>query len=193
VPERGEIALPESYRRLLVRTQEVGFDMPSTVEIGTLLRLLAASKPGGHLLELGTGTGLATAFLLGGMDDASRLVSVDIDASCQDIAKAELQDDARVRFVCEDGAAFIERQKARSFDLVFADAWPGKFSHLDKTLDLVALGGFYIGDDLRPHPNWPEGHQAKVETFLETLEERANWTTLRLDWGTGLLIAVRTG
>lgn len=190
---RGEIALPGSYRRLLDRTQGIGFDMPSDVEVGTMLRLLAASKPGGSLLELGTGTGLATSFLLDGMDASARLVSVDVDAPCQAIVKAELGDDVRVRFACEDGAAFIERQKSRTFDLVFADAWPGKFSRLDKTLDLVALGGFYVGDDLRPHPSWPEGHQTKVEAFLHTFQARSNWSTVRLDWGTGLLIAVRTG
>ena len=189
---RGEIALPNSYRRLLDRTKGIGFDMQSGVEVGAMLRFLAASKPKGSLLELGTGTGLATSFLLDGMDASARLVSVDMDAACQAIAKAELGDDARVRFACEDGATFIGRQKSRTFDLVFADAWPGKFSHLDKTLDLVRFGGFYVGDDLRPHPSWPEDHQMMVEAFLDTFNARSNWCIVRLDWGTGLLIAVRT-
>jgi len=38
--------------------------MPSDVMVGALLRLLAAAKPGGRMLELGTGTGLATAWVL---------------------------------------------------------------------------------------------------------------------------------
>ena len=55
------------------RTAELGFDMPSDMRTGALLKALAASKPNGRLLELGTGTGLATACLLAGMDSASSL------------------------------------------------------------------------------------------------------------------------
>jgi predicted O-methyltransferase YrrM len=54
--------------------------MASEPLVGALLRSLAASKPGGRFLELGTGTGVATAWLLDGMDDRATLVSVDNDA-----------------------------------------------------------------------------------------------------------------
>ncbi|KDB04189.1 hypothetical protein U879_08125 [Defluviimonas sp. 20V17] len=167
--------------------------MSSGLEVGALLRALAASKPGGRLLELGTGTGLATAFLLDGMDAAARLVSIDTDASCQAIARKGLGDDARVRFECEDAAVFITGQEARSFDLVFADARPGKFSHLDETLDLIAPGGLYVVDDLRPHPSWPLDHHTKVVSLLASLQVRSDWATVYLDTGTGLMIAVRNG
>ena len=43
------------------------------------LAALAASKPGGRLLELGTGTGIGTAWLLSGMDGDARLDTVDVD------------------------------------------------------------------------------------------------------------------
>jgi predicted O-methyltransferase YrrM len=36
-----------------------------------MLRMLAASKPGGRFLELGTGTGIATAWLLKKIDIAA--------------------------------------------------------------------------------------------------------------------------
>ena len=141
-----KVALPRPHGRLSDMTEDKGFSMPSGLEVGALLRVLAASKPGGRLLELGTGTGLATAFLLDGMDAAARLVSVDTEASCQAIAREGLGDDARVRFECEDAAVFIAGQEPCSFDLVFADAWPGKFSHLDETLDRACCtyrwGGF---------------------------------------------------
>ncbi len=42
-------------------TENREFDMPSDRHTGSLLRTLAASKPDGRLLELGTGTGLSTA------------------------------------------------------------------------------------------------------------------------------------
>ena len=49
-------------------TEKAGFALPSDYKLGGLLRVLAASKPGGRLLEIGTGTGLAAAWLLDGMD-----------------------------------------------------------------------------------------------------------------------------
>ena len=55
--------------------------MASEPKTGALLAALAASKPGGRLLELGTGTGLGTAWLLSGMDADSHLDTVDTDPS----------------------------------------------------------------------------------------------------------------
>jgi predicted O-methyltransferase YrrM len=46
--------------------------MGSDLLTGSLLRLLATAKPSGSILELGTGTGLATAWLLDGMEAQSR-------------------------------------------------------------------------------------------------------------------------
>jgi predicted O-methyltransferase YrrM len=76
------------------------------------------------------------------------------------------------------------------FDLIFADAWPGKFSHLDEALSLLASGAFYVIDDLLPQPNWPEGHAPKVPKLIKTLEERKELHITKLDWSTGILIAV---
>jgi len=53
--------------------------MASELKVGALLAVLAASKPGGRLLELGTGTGHGTAWLLSGMDETSHLDTVDTD------------------------------------------------------------------------------------------------------------------
>jgi tRNA A58 N-methylase Trm61 len=49
---------------------------------------MAASKPGGRMLETGTGTGVGTCWLLDGMDATARLTTVDIDPTVQTIARA---------------------------------------------------------------------------------------------------------
>ena len=54
----------------------MNFTMVSEAKVGALLSALAASKPGGRLLELGTGTGHGAAWLLAGMEDASTLATV---------------------------------------------------------------------------------------------------------------------
>ncbi len=58
------------------------------------------------------------------------------------------------------------------FDLIYADAWPGKFTHLDLALSLLTIGGIYFIDDLLPQPNWPDGHAAKIAPLVRDLENR---------------------
>lgn len=173
-------------------TEALGFSMASEPKTGALLAALAASKPGGRFLELGTGTGVGTAWLLSGMDAASRLESVDADPACVAVARRHLATDARVTFHVMDGAEFIGQAPQGQFDLIYADAWPGKFSHLNEALSLLRVGGIYFIDDLLPQPNWPDGHAPKVPALIEALEHRSGFTTVKLSWASGLMLVVRT-
>ena len=182
---------PATLDALLRRTHELGFACEART--GSLLRVLAASKPGGRLLELGTGTGVGTAWLLDGMDEAASLVSVDADARVQAMARERLGADSRLTLVEADALAFVAAQAPRSFDLVFADAWPGKFEGLEAVLALLRPGGFYIVDDLLPQPNWPTGdHAARVRLLLATLSAQAQARMAALAWASGLAVLVRT-
>lgn len=167
------------------------FSMASEPLVGSLLRTLAASKPGGRFLELGTGTGVATAWLLDGMDANSTLISVDIDGAVQQIARETFGTDRRLTLVTSGGLEFLARQDAESFDLVFADAMPGKYEGLAQALSLVKRGGFYVIDDMRPQPNWPEGHTAKVPVLMEQLAGNSEFQVLPLVWASGVVVAVR--
>jgi predicted O-methyltransferase YrrM len=164
--------------------------MSSEPRVGALLAVLAASKPGGRFLELGTGTGHGTAWLLAGMDAVSMLETVDNDAEVVALAQRYLASDPRVTFHIMDGAEFL-RASASSFDLIYADAWPGKFTYLDEALSLLRPGGIYVIDDLLPQPNWPDDHAPRVPALIENLEQRVDFTTARLAWASGLLLVVR--
>jgi predicted O-methyltransferase YrrM len=173
------------------RTAELNFGMASEPRTGALLQVLAASKPSGRLLELGTGTGIATAWLLAGMDAASTLISVDIDPAVQAIAREAFCHDPRLTLVLEDGAAFLRRQAPLSFDLIFADAMPGKYESLDEALALVAPGGFYVIDDMLPQPNWPQGHAEKIPILLASLAANPHFHLAPLVWSSGVAVLVR--
>ena len=115
---------PQAFDAIARDTAAFGFTMVSEPRVGAFLAALAASKPGGRLLELGTGTGHGTAWLLSGMDAASRLDTVDTDAGAVAIAKRHLDGDARATFHIVDGAEFIQRASLSQFGLIYADAWP---------------------------------------------------------------------
>jgi len=174
-------------------TREIGFSLASDRATGALLRTLAASKPAGQLLEIGTGTGVATAWILDGMDARATLRSVDTDEAVQAVARRHLGGDTRARFVLEDGGAWLTRHAAQAarFDLVFADAWPGKYSHLEPALSLLAPGGLYVIDDMLPQPNWPPDHAPRVAALLEALGLRSDLVVSPLDWSTGVVVATR--
>ena len=181
---------PAHYERILARSRDAEFAMNSDVLTGALLRTLAASKPSGTMLEMGTGCGLGTCWILDGMDASSSLVSVDTDQRVQSIAASELSDDARLELVLKDGGEFLE-QCERRFDLIYADAWPGKYTHLDNALALLNRGGIYIIDDMLPQPAWPEGHGSNVAGLIARLEQLAGFEVCKLSWSTGVVIAVR--
>ncbi|GAB5520928.1 MAG: hypothetical protein RhofKO_31790 [Rhodothermales bacterium] len=182
--------LPPALEALEAATLAAGFTMPSERQTGALLRTLAASKPGGRILELGTGTGLATAWLLNGLDAHGHLDSVDSDAHVLAIAQQYLGADARLTLHQQDGAIFLT-QAAAPYDLIFADAWPGKYSHLDEALALLNPAGLYVIDDMLPQPNWPAGHADHVARLLHDLDQRSDLAVTRLAWSTGLVMATR--
>lgn len=189
VPSR----LPTALAEIEAETKSLGFDMASGRRTGALLAQLAASKPGGRALELGTGTGLSAAWILDGLDANGSLLSIDTDADLQAVARRALGDDRRLELDCSDAAERLHELRAQGsrFDLIFADAWPGKFELLEETLELLGPGGFYVIDDLLPQLNWPEGHAPKVPLLIERIEGLSGFRCLRLAWCTGLLIVVR--
>ncbi len=184
---------PSALHLIEEATKAIGFTMMSDHLTGSLLRTLATSKPIGNFLELGTGTGLATAWLLDGMDIHSKLLTVDNDEALLATAKKFLQSDARLKICASDGGGFIEDliKGGQKFDLIFADTWAGKYTHFDEALSLLKIGGLYVIDDLLPQPNWPEDHPQKVASLIQTLEENQNFQVTKLNWSTGLIIAVK--
>lgn len=182
---------PVSLVGIEARTHAMGFDMASEPHTGALLRALAASKPGGRLLELGTGTGVATAWILAGMDAGTTLTSVDVDARHQEVAREFLGSDSRLTLVLEDGRDFLKRQRGESYDFVFADAIPGKFEGLEDCLRVVKPGGFYIVDDMTPLVKWPKAHVERVAQLVGRLAGDDRFALAPLSWATGLIVSVR--
>ena len=183
--------IPKIHSEIEVKCREIEFSMPSDLYIGTLLKTLISSRPNARVLELGTGIGLSLSWMIDGMDEGSKLITVDNDPKLIDIAKNYFGNEKRVEIICQDGTEWIKSHKDDKFDLIFADAWPGKYSEIEEVLELVKMGGFYVIDDMSPEPNWPEGHQEKVTSLIDYLERREDFNLTKMNWSTGVIIAVR--
>lgn len=86
----------------------------------------------------------------------------------------------------------LERSQPNQFDFIYADTWPGKFTHLERALALLRVGGFYFVDDLLPQASWPAGHAPKVPLLIEQLERQHGFVATKLAWASGLMVLVRT-
>jgi len=183
-------SLPPAYEKIKEATDELRFGMASDPDTGMLLRTLAASKPSGRFLELGTGTGLATAWIAEGLDENSSLISIDNDAALLSVAKKYI-DDRKVEILRADAYAWISNYKGKKFDFIFADAMPGKYDLFEETIDMLNKRGFYIIDDMLPQSNWPLGHDEKVKELIGKLDQRNDLVITKLNWSTGIVIAVK--
>lgn len=182
---------PSNLAALWADTRAAGFSMASEPLTGSLLRTLAASKPSARFLELGSGTGLSTAWLLDGMDSHSHLTTVDHDAALLSILQRHLGADSRLTVVCADGDEFLRSLSGQQFDFIFADTWSGKYRLLETALDLLAPAGLYVVDDMLPQPNWPEGHAEKAASLIAGLERLQDFRVTKLSWASGIILAAK--
>ena len=186
-----DINEPKAVPAIWADTRAAGFDMASDPLTCSLLCTLAASKPSARFLELGSGTGLSTAWLLDGMDSESHLTTVDNDESLLSVLQRHLGADPRLKVVCSDGDDFLRSLRGQGFDFIFADTWAGKYRLLHEALELLNPAGLYVIDDMLPRPNWPEGHAEKVADLVAALERMEGFRVTKLSWASGIILAAK--
>lgn len=138
---RFETQPPEACLRL----RDSRVDKPTvSMAVGELLRVLAASRPGGVFLCLGHDAGEAGAWIVDGMDLASRLVIVVENSVRADKLREVIDDDLRVTVHVQDMPAFLADVHDHRFDLI-AELNPNPAGALaNLSLARLALGGFFM-------------------------------------------------
>lgn len=186
------VRVPSKLIELQKEVKLAGFELSCDNQTGSLLRTLAATKKAGRFLELGTGVGVSTSWILDGMDDESTLITVEQEEALHTVAKKHLATDTRLAFYTGDGSKFIENVKDNeTYDFIFADTFPGKFTFLDETLQMLKSGGIYIIDDLTEVASWGDLHKQKVIDLISYIEKREDLVITKLGWSTGLIVAAK--
>lgn len=117
--------LPELVRLATEQAASAGFTMSCDQDTGRLLAALAAGVPtGGRILELGTGTGVGTAWIAHGLDDRTdvEVLTVEIEPSTAGLAKV-IHWPEWVHVIIGDAVDITRR--SGTFDMIFADAQGG--------------------------------------------------------------------
>lgn len=124
--------------------QAQGFIGCCSAGTGALLRVLAASKPGGTFAEFGTGCGVGSAYLLEGMDEDAQLFTAELAARRAELARHTLLD-SRIRVFTGDWTSILSHGP---FDLIFADAAPAKQpDELPRLVTALSSGGLLVMDN----------------------------------------------
>jgi len=183
--------VPEPVRLATERAERAGFAMSCDPGTGRLLAVLAAAVPvNGRVLELGTGTGVGTAWIVHGLRerDDVEVVTVEIDAATAALA-AQYRWPPQVRLLTGDALEVTRR--AGRFDLIFADAQGGKWEGLDATVAALRPGGQLLVDDMTPGEFADEHHARKTSEVRSLLLGHADLISVEIAWSSGLILSTR--
>jgi predicted O-methyltransferase YrrM len=114
--------------------------------VGRFLAVLAAGTA--SIAELGTGTGVGTAWMVSALPPGGRLMTVEIDEAQAEVVRGLFAADQRVEVITGDAAAEVARRGP--FDLIFADCGIRDDASFGALVDLLRPGGRIVMDDVTP-------------------------------------------
>jgi len=182
------------------RAEEVGCTpvLPGT---GAALRMLAAVLQAGHVVEIGTGTGVSGLWLLRGMRPDGILTSVDVEAEHQRHAReafaAEGIPSSRARLINGRALEVLPRLADASYDLVLVDGDKAEYpQYVEEAARLLRPGGVLAIDNALWHdkvadPAQRDPDTIAIRTTVAALAEDERFVASLLPTGDGLLVSVR--
>jgi predicted O-methyltransferase YrrM len=154
--------LPELVAAALNLSRQRGFITSTRHETGRLLAALAASREG-TLAELGTGTGVGSAWLNSGAPKSARIVSAELDPNLAAEVQKLFAAVDNVEIVSGDWTVLKEYAP---FGLIFIDVREVMLD-VDDIADLLEPGGIAVLDDFVPCESWPPIVDGRVDTVRE--------------------------
>jgi len=151
---------PELVERARQLAAEMQFERSSIPEVGHLLAALAASRPRGRLAEIGTGTGVGSAWIASALTPEASFVTVEVDDDRAAACARLFAGLPNVRVLHGDWHEVLPPEGP--FDLLFFDGggWKRSPPHQmraesERALELLAPGGVVAMDNLTPEHLWP--------------------------------------
>ncbi|WP_460475708.1 O-methyltransferase [Brachybacterium huguangmaarense] len=168
---------------------------------GAVLRLLAAAVDAHAAVEIGTGAGVGSLYILAGMNDAGVLTTIDPEVENQRAARESLAEAgvraARVRTIAGTPRDVIGRLTDHAYDLVsFAADAPHAPDLLEHALRLLRPGGVLVVTnalfhDRVPDPAARDAATAQVRAVVRAVQESDDLRAALLPSGDGVVAAVR--
>ena len=158
---RARTYIPPLVQRAIDLAQQQGFKSSCIPEVGRLLGILASHVQHGSVGEIGTGTGVGSAWMLSHLAPTTRFVTVEADAERASAVQDLFRDQPNAQVIHGDWREILAYGP---FDLLFLDTGPAKApssspegdAAVEMTLSALRIGGMVVMDDLTPEEYWPQ-------------------------------------
>lgn len=181
------------------RAAELGC-VPISAGNGALLRFVARAITARHVVEIGTGAGVSSLWLLRGMTDDGVLTSIDIELDHQRAARETLTAadvaQGRYRLIAGRALEVLPRLTDGAYDLVLIDADKSEYAlYFEQALRLLRPGGVIAIDNALWHDRVADPAQRDAETvalrdLVTMVRAHEGLTPALVPSGDGLLLAV---
>jgi predicted O-methyltransferase YrrM len=155
------VKIPRLVERARATAAELGFERSCRDEDGALLHILAGHRGIERVAEIGTGTGVGTAWLAAALPPGAVLHTAEVDARLARAAAALFANDPDVHV--HEGDWTTTLPPHAPFDLIFVDGGAAK-DDPDAVLGLAAPGATLVMDDFSA--DW-DGPDARRERWLD--------------------------
>jgi len=194
----GFIGEPEVILDARAAGEDRGVDTV-TPGTGAALRFIAAASGAQTVVEVGTGTGVGTLWLLNGMTEGGLLTSIDSDVELQNAAKAAVAAAGRsgsARLIAGRALEVLPRLTDNGYDLMVVNADPSEYGlFLSQALRLLRPGGIVVFNHGFLSGRIADASQRDDTTLAlremqQALRDNTALTPALLPVGDGLLAAV---
>lgn len=167
-----------------------------------LLTVLARAQAARHVVEVGTGVGVTSLYLLRGMDSAGVLTSIDMEPEHHKAARAAIASAGfgpeRTRLITGRAPEVLPRLTDGGYDLVVIDGRRTEFpAFVEEAARLVRVGGMVVLTHALGRGRVPDAAQRDAETTaireaVRALRLAEGFDATLVPVGDGLVVAVAT-
>ncbi len=182
------------------RSLEVGLT-PLSAAAGATLRLLAAATAARAVVEVGTGTGVSSVWLLRGMRTEGVLTTIDLEPEHQRQARQAFRDagfsPSKTRLIAGRALDVLPRLADGAYDLVFVDGDRADYpQYVAEAYRLLRPGGVVVaagtlGDGRVADPSARDNQTVTLRELVRSIRDNDDWLPALLPVADGLLAAVK--
>ena len=174
---------------------------PMLAGAGRMLQILARAMNAKSVVEIGTGAGVSTTYLLRGMHPHGIITTIDVEAEHHKAAKQTLASGGfapgRARMITGRALEVLPRLTDGGYDLVLIDARKSEYpAYLQQSLRLLRVGGMLVIDNALwhgrvPDPAQRDGDTTAIRETLKAVRNNESLTPTLVPSGNGLLVAMK--
>jgi predicted O-methyltransferase YrrM len=156
--------IPSLVQRAENLSEQMNFSDTTSREVGRLLQLLSSQFLSGVLGEIGTGCGVASAWMVSALAPGASFFTVETNVARSAVARALFEAYPNVHVVHGDWHEFL---RLGQFSLLYAGIESPRLSEPERLLQTLRQGGILVLDRLNPVEQLPMDLRKKADKMRD--------------------------